>query len=338
MGCVGSSEANRSVEIQVALVGSGGSGKTTLVKQWRIIHGAFNIDTELENIRYIFEYNIFEGLTDLVEFLEEKEIKDKENRKFANEILETKTYKEFKSWDGDTVKRIQALWKDPGVQNFVKSYDIKKIDMEYNLVYIINNIERLAKDDCEITEMDILMARQRTTGLDYSTFTTPKPYVKWKFIDAGGQPTEIKKWQYALEKSQVVIFTVGLDDFNVSSYWDKSKTIMDESLELFRKVVDEDSEDRVVLLFLNKTDLFEEKLGHLKKTFKEYEGGRRLTPAIEYISSRYLKMPKKATEVFVHPTCALNKADMGAVFEKVKQLVIKKRLQQSNLLKSSESS
>jgi len=51
----------------------------------------------------------------------------------------------------------------------------------------------------------------------------------------------------------------------VSSYWDKSKTIMDESLELFRKVVDEDSENKVVLLFLNKTDLFEEKLGHLKK-------------------------------------------------------------------------
>jgi len=292
---------------------------------------------DLTNIKSVLAYNIFQGLSDLVEFLEEKEIKKKANRKFAKAILESKSYKEFNPWDEQTVKSSQALWKDPGVQAFVKSHDIKKIDMEYNLVYTLANLERLAKPDCQLTEMDVLMARQRTSGLEFSSFTTTTPNVTWKFIDAGGQPTEIKKWKFALEKAQVVIFAVGLDDFNVSSYWDKSKTIMDESLELFRKVVDEDSENKVVLLFLNKTDLFEEKLGHLKKTFKDYEGGRHLTNGIEYISSRYLKMPKKATEVFVHPTCALNKVDMGNVFEKVKALIIRQRLQKHELMNSSES-
>jgi len=266
MGC--SSSAEKNLEVQIALVGSGGSGKTTLVKQWRIIHGEYDLEADQTNIKFILAYNIFQGLLDLVEFLEEKEIKNKANREFAKEILESNSYKEFDPWNERTVKRSQSLWKDPGVQKFVKSHDIKKIDMEFNLVYTLANMERLAKPDSRITEMDVLMARQRTTGLAFSSFATTEPKITWKFIDAGGQPTEIKKWKFALEKAQVVIFTVGLDDFNVSSYSDKSKTIMDESLELFRKVVDEESENKVVLLFLNKTDLFEEKLGQLKKNFQ----------------------------------------------------------------------
>jgi len=76
MGCGGSAEKSN-LEIHIALVGSGGSGKTTLVKQWRIIHGEYDLVADLTNIKSVLAYNIFQGLSDLVEFLEEKEIKKK---------------------------------------------------------------------------------------------------------------------------------------------------------------------------------------------------------------------------------------------------------------------
>jgi len=329
MGCL----ADKSVPpvLKIALVGLGGSGKSTIVKQLRIIYSSeepFH-ELELQNFKEILVYNAYQGVQNFVEYFGDTDLEQKESRKFAASM--GKLTKDQFALNRDMAGRIRAFLEEPAVIKFMDTYDLKKIDTDFNIEYIFKNLDRISEEDFVPSSEDVLMARQRTSGLQISDFTTRDPRVTWKFTDAGGQPTEVRKWPNAFAGARAIIFCVALDEFNVKSEVNPKKTLMEESLKLFKSVIEDNAKDTVVLLFLNKTDLFKKKLGQLEKQFPKYQGGKDYKQAISFISKLYLGMPTVEKRILIHQTCALDKGQMKSVFNQVMDVVIKQRVEASKL-------
>lgn len=90
-----------------------------------------------------------------------------------------------------------------------------------------------------------------------------------------------------------------------------------------------------VLLFLNKRDLFEEKLKKtpLSSVFDDYKGGQDLQKATEYMENKFLERAKgdRKNQIYYHVVCATDQDNVAHVFNDVKDIIIRGALQNSGL-------
>jgi guanine nucleotide-binding protein G(i) subunit alpha len=129
-------------------------------------------------------------------------------------------------------------------------------------------------------------------------------------FDVGGQRSERKKWIHCFENVTSIIFCVALSEYDqvlleesnqvrdpprisiVQTFFTDSvlKNRMMESLVLFDSVVNSRWFMRTsIILFLNKVDLFKEKLGRspLGNYFPDYTGGNDVNRAAKYLLWRF---------------------------------------------------
>jgi len=90
-----------------------------------------------------------------------------------------------------------------------------------------------------------------------------------------------------------------------------------------------------MILFLNKNDLFKEKIKtvDMKYCFEDYEGGCDYAAATEYLKQEFVsrnEYPKK--KVYVHVTCATNTENVQFTFNVVKDIIVKNGLKECGLL------
>ena len=82
----------------------------------------------------------------------------------------------------------------------------------------------------------------------------------------------------------------------------------------------------VLILFLNKKDLFEEKIQRspLKICFPEYDGPNTYEEATAYIQARFKNLNKSphTKEVYSHLTCATARTNVQLVFSDVTDIII----------------
>ena len=102
---------------------------------------------------------------------------------------------------------------------------------------------------------------------------------------------------------------------------------MEESLKLFQIITDCDYfKETSVILFLNKKDLFDEKIqfSNLVESFPEYDGPTRDSIAArEFILNKYLDLnPYEDKQIFSHFTCATDTENIRFVFESVKHTIL----------------
>ena len=82
-------------------------------------------------------------------------------------------------------------------------------------------------------------------------------------IDVGGQATERRKLLHCFETVSAVLFVVAMSEYDQVLKGDTNKNRMKESLKLFASVCNiRWFQKASMILFLNKKDVFEEKISH----------------------------------------------------------------------------
>jgi len=154
-------------------------------------------------------------------------------------------------------------------------------------------------------------------------------------VDVGGQRSERKKWMHCFQDVTAVIFCVALSEYDLRLYEDDTTNRMHESLKLFKEICNSRwFTDTSMILFLNKRDLFEDKIKRVDLTvcFEEYNGGLNYENALAFIKDKFLQQnenPKK--HIYVHATCATDTDNIHVVFNAVKDIILHKVLDDSGL-------
>jgi len=226
---------------------------------------------------------------------------------------------------------IKSLWSDAGVQQAYERQN--EFQLNDSARYYFEAVERLAKEDYIPTEQDVLRSRAKTTGIIETEFEVEKTH--FKMVDVGGQRSERKKWMHCFQDVTAVIFCVALSEYDLTLYEDDETNRMHESLKLFKEICNSRwFVDTSMILFLNKRDLFADKIkkADLKVAFPDYDGGLNYDNAVAFIKDKFLQQndnPKK--HIYIHLTCATDTNNIEVVFAAIKDIILRKVLDDSGL-------
>ena len=158
-------------------------------------------------------------------------------------------------------------------------------------------------------------------------------------FDVGGQKSERKKWIHCFESVTAVIFVASMSCYDEVMFEDEQKNSMVDSVELFDKICNNDwFKDTAMILFLNKKDLFAEKLKGTDirecPAFKAYQGDpQSYDNTTEFIKEVFEECNRASQrQVFTHLTCAVDKNQVEKVFNDVQTVIINASLAQGGLI------
>lgn len=314
---------------KILLLGAGESGKSTVVKQLEVIHKKKKSTKEIKMIAQSLHQNVIDCMKALIYaaknfgYWNPDEVEKKTEESIFN-------HDESERISPELGERILQLYKSEAI---TQTYDRRA---EYWLLdsfpYYIKNIERFCEVDFNPNEDDIVMARIRTTGIAYTELEhrivqdhkDEPDMLKFKIVDVGGQRNERKKWMHCFDDVRAVLFIVNLAGYNQVLFEDATKNRMIEELELFEQIThNKIFANTPLFLFLNKKDLFESMVTEvdMKRTFADYDGGKNLSPALNYIQDRFRKLLPAGKELNVQVVSARWKQDVRAAFDEVKKVL-----------------
>ena len=156
----------------------------------------------------------------------------------------------------------------------------------------------------------------------------------FRLFDVGGQRSERKKWIHCFDEVKGVIFVAALSDFDLMLCEDRNTNRMSESMRLFASICNNRwFQEASMILFLNKTDVFEEKIldpdgAPLTACFPHYAGDLKSIPETsDFIRHEFENLnsnPEK--DVYTHFTCATNTDNVRFVFFAVSDMLVKEML------------
>ncbi|KAI4466707.1 gtp-binding protein alpha subunit [Holotrichia oblita] len=115
------------------------------------------------------------------------------------------------------------------------------------------------------------------------------------------------KWIHCFEDVTAIIFCVAMSEYDQVLHEDETTNRMQESLKLFDSICNNKwFTDTSIILFLNKKDLFEEKIRKSPLTicFPEYAGPKS-TAKLRRIQAQFeAKTNQQPKEIYCHMTCA----------------------------------
>jgi len=218
---------------------------------------------------------------------------------------------------------IKAIWADPTIKNIYITNSSLQINDSAS--YYFDNIDRISQTDYLPTSQDVLLSRARTSGISEIQFNVGD--VRFNMVDVGGQRSERKKWIHCFQDVTAVIFCVAMNEYDLMLAEDDSVNRMQESMMLFEEICNcQWFCDTAIILFLNKSDLFNEKIKRidLKVCFPEYTGGCDLKPATSFMKDKFTSLNRNRQKaIYVHITCATNTDNISYVFGAVRDIILR---------------
>mmetsp|Transcript_24989 Transcript_24989/g.34766 ORF Transcript_24989/g.34766 Transcript_24989/m.34766 type:complete len:360 (-) Transcript_24989:595-1674(-) len=328
---------------KLLLVGAGESGKSTLCKQMEVVHGNGEGFTRanLRDITPVIRSNVVDYMHTL--FLEAKK-RHKDGKASGNFAVREElrgVFDEVQITDEDTyvlteklAKGISELWNDEAIQNV---YAVRsEFQLDDSAAYFFERVEVIAKESYQPTVTDKIRARVRTVGISRVKFTVQD--TGFEMIDAGGQKSERRKWKIEYPNCSAIVFVASLSGYDTVIREDGKTNRLVEALSIFQEIVDrEDLRSKPIILFLNKKDIFEEKVKTKPITVcpacTAYEGELDdEKSSAQYISNLFKDKVRRDRELFVHTTIAIDPENVKKVFCNVKSFMLQAVLTQAGLL------
>ena len=197
----------------------------------------------------------------------------------------------------------------------------------------LEDIERLYVPNYLPSDQDILRTRLRTTGISETVFDLGN--LTYRMFDVGGQRSERKKWIHVFDNVQVVLFLVAISGYDLALVEDRNGNQMHEALMLFESIANSKYfEKSALILFLNKIDLFREKLSSgmspISRYFPDYHGKPNdVTASQEFFAEKFKGLVRQSSkEVYVHYTNATDTDLLKKTMASVQDMIVQRNLNQ----------
>uniref|UniRef100_A0A8C1BSM7 Guanine nucleotide-binding protein G(s) subunit alpha n=1 Tax=Cyprinus carpio carpio TaxID=630221 RepID=A0A8C1BSM7_CYPCA len=369
MGCLGNSktedqrneekaqrEANKKIEKQLQkdkqiyrathrllLLGAGESGKSTIVKQMRILHvNGFNAEEKKQKIQDI-KNNIKEAIETIVTAMSvlvpPVQLACPANKFRIDYILNLANQKDFE-FTPEFYEHTKTLWQDEGVRScFERSNEYQLIDCAQ---YFLDRIDTVKQSDYTPTDQDLLRCRVLTSGIFETRFQVDKVNFQFTVLQ--------EKFAYVT----AIIFVVASSSYNMVLREDNQTNRLQEALNLFKNIWNNRWLRTIsVILFLNKQDLLAEKVLAGKSKIEDYfpefklwishhqstpEQGEdpRVTRAKYFIRDEFLRISTASGDgrhyCYPHFTCAVDTENISRVFNDCRDIIQRMHLRQYELL------
>jgi guanine nucleotide-binding protein subunit alpha, other len=200
------------------------------------------------------------------------------------------------------------------------------------------------------TDQDILRTRLRTTGISETIFDLGN--LTYRMFDVGGQRSERKKWIHVFDNVNVVLFLVAISGYDHALVEDRNgvgapeakpcpiigtdyipQNQMHEALMLFESIANSKYfEKSALILFLNKIDLFREKISGgmapISNHFPDYQGADDdIEAGQKFFAEKFknlVRQPKK--ELYVHYTNATDTDLLKKTMQSVQDMIVQRNL------------
>lgn len=321
-------------EIKMLLLGAGESGKSTVLKQMKLIHNGGYNDQERDSYKEIIFSNTIQSMRAILEAMPHLDLQlAPQNDARRATILSLPGQIEAEVLPRDVVDAVRNLWRDPGVKEAVRRS--REFQLNDSAVYYFVAIDRMAQPGYLPTDQDILRSRVKTTGITETTFKVGE--LTYKLFDVGGQRSERKKWIHCFENVTALVFLVSLSEYDQMLYEDESVNRMQEALTLFDSICNSRWFVKTsIILFLNKIDLFAEKLPRspLGEYFPDYNGGDNYDAACDYLLHRFVSLNQSAAtkQIYAHYTCATDTQQIKFVLSAIQDILLQLHLRECGLL------
>nr|XP_040131227.1 guanine nucleotide-binding protein G(olf) subunit alpha [Ictidomys tridecemlineatus] len=371
MGCLGNSktaedqgvdekerrEANKKIEKQLQkerlaykathrllLLGAGESGKSTIVKQMRILHvNGFNPEEKKQKILDIRK-NVKDAIVTIVSamstIIPPVPLANPENQFRSDYIKSIAPITDFE-YSQEFFDHVKKLWDDEGVKAcFERSNEYQLIDCAQ---YFLERIDSVSLVDYTPTDQDLLRCRVLTSGIFETRFQVDK--VNFQQASLSSVPHV---------DVTAIIYVAACSSYNMVIREDNNTNRLRESLDLFESIWNNRWLRTIsIILFLNKQDMLAEKVlagkSKIEDYFPEYanytvpedatpDAGEdpKVTRAKFFIRDLFLRISTATGDgkhyCYPHFTCAVDTENIRRVFNDCRDIIQRMHLKQYELL------
>lgn len=324
---------------KVLVLGAGESGKSTVLRQLKLINKIKFTDMEIDFFKENLRLNTLQSMQTLIDALKIVKsppvIDDEEMKK---QMLLVKSFepdiKNLNMLSEEVVCAIKDLWKSEQFQSLYEMRD--QYWLLDSVEYYFDNIERFNEKEFVPTEDDCVRARVITTGIvstDISTscLTVPSLTINYTIIDVGGQRAERKRWIHCFDDVSVIIWVANLNGYHSVLFEDNTVNRLHESLKIFESYLNNETFQKVpIVLILNKKDLFETnlKVKPLNKLFPEYDGGDDVMKALKFIEDQFKSKLSDPSRLTAHTISARLKFEVKEAWSEIDHAIQASRKEQ----------
>ncbi|KFR07947.1 Guanine nucleotide-binding protein G(q) subunit alpha, partial [Nipponia nippon] len=320
--------------------GTGESGKSTFIKQMRIIHGSGYSDEDKRGFTKLVYQNIFTAMQAMIRAMDTLKIPYKyEHNKAHAQLVREVDVEKVSTFENPYVDAIRSLWNDPGIQ---ECYDRRR---EYQLSdstkYYLNDLDRIADSTYLPTQQDVLRVRVPTTGIIEYPFDLQS--VIFRMVDVGGQRSERRKWIHCFENVTSIMFLVALSEYDqvlvesdneVRKHQQKAPVSKEKITSLVRSQVT--VSNSTILSCQNfLIQVIKNIMAVMLHIYLIKENGpqRDAQAAREFILKMFVDLnPDSDKIIYSHFTCATDTENIRFVFAAVKDTILQLNLKEYNLV------
>lgn len=323
---------------KVLLLGAGDSGKSTILKQMRLIHKVPFTESELEHYRQLIFLNITAGMKAVLDAMDELGIPLSVDKTEAAELVITgHDLKDGEPFPIEFLEPLRSLWEDPTVRTGYERGN--EVSLPDNLPYFYRDLGRLFEPDFEPEEQDVIQCRARTIGISEHKFKLRNQELI--MVDVGGQKSERRKWIHCFQDVTCILFLTALSGYDQCLIEDREENQMKDSLSIWQSITQSKwFNSTSFILFLNKDDLYVKKVESvaIADYFPDFEGergnaeaGRRYFKRLFSESSEKQGTSKSRT-IYMHVTNATDTNLLRAIMASVEDTVLRADLAKVALL------
>ncbi|KAJ6539923.1 guanine nucleotide binding protein, alpha subunit [Mycena sp. CBHHK59/15] len=236
---------------------------------------------------------------------------------------------------------MRNVWEDRIVRDMLTR---RKVRVEDSAGFFLNDIDRIARTDYQITDDDIIRARLRTVGVQEYRVTFEHGHSagsEWRMYDVGGTRSSRAAWYPYFDDVDACIFLAPVSCFDEKLAEDRRVNRLEDSYMLWKSVCSCKLLARTQLvLFLNKCDLLQAKLmrgAKIRDSVPSF-GDRRndVATATRYFQQHFKEIQRTYSPVqrpfYVHLTSVIDTKSTAVTLGAVEESILRDHLRRADLM------